>query len=318
MKQRIRDEVGADEVLFLDATRIATALLGDSIAANLFLLGVAYQRGLVPVSAAALEEAVAMNGVAVEFNRQAFLFGRRFANRPEQVLALVPEKRELPQLSTQELIEDRAARLVAYQDEAYAQRYRDTLAPLQAADPEPAGDDSLTATAARALYKLMAYKDEYEVARLYSSDEFLAGLNRQFEGDFGLRFNLAPPLLSRRDPSTGLPAKREFGAWMLTAFRLLAPLRRLRGTPLDLFGYTAERRRERQDIADYEALIARLLPEVGRADKGTLRELLGLPLQLRGFGHVKDRNRDQLGVRRTALLARISGEEQPVQIVEAA
>ncbi|MEE4108703.1 MAG: indolepyruvate ferredoxin oxidoreductase family protein, partial [Halieaceae bacterium] len=302
MKQRIRDEVGADDVLFLDATRIATALLGDSIAANLFLLGVAYQRGLVPVSAAALEEAVAMNGVAVEFNKQAFLFGRRFVNRREQVLALVPGKRELPQLDTQALIEDRAGRLAAYQDEAYAQRYRDTLGPLQAADPASGDGESLTATAARALYKLMAYKDEYEVARLYSSDEFLDGLAQQFEGDFSLRFNLAPPLLSRRDPSTGLPAKREFGGWMLTAFRLLAPLRRLRGTALDPFGYTAERRRERQDIADYEALLERLVPEVGRADHGTLRELLGLPLQLRGFGHVKDRNRDQLAVRRQALL----------------
>jgi indolepyruvate ferredoxin oxidoreductase len=318
MKQRIRDEVGADDVLFLDATRIATALLGDSIAANLFLLGVAYQRGLVPVSAAALEEAVAMNGVAVEFNKQAFLFGRRFVNRREQVLALVPGKRELPQLDTQALIEDRAGRLAAYQDEAYAQRYRDTLGPLQAADPASGDGDSLTATAARALYKLMAYKDEYEVARLYSSDEFLDGLAQQFEGDFSLRFNLAPPLLSRRDPSTGLPAKREFGGWMLTAFRLLAPLRRLRGTALDPFGYTAERRRERQDIADYEALLERLVPEVGRADHGTLRELLGLPLQLRGFGHVKDRNRDQLAVRRQALLGRISGDEQPVRIVEAA
>jgi len=318
MKQRIRDEVGADDVLFLDATRIATALLGDSIAANLFLLGVAYQRGFVPVSAAALEEAVAMNGVAVEFNKQAFLFGRRFANRRDQVLALVPDKRELPQLDTPALVEDRAARLVAYQDEAYAQRFRDTLAPLQAVDTALDDGDSLTATAARALYKLMAYKDEYEVARLYSSEEFLDGLARQFEGDYRLRFNLAPPLLSKRDPSTGLPVKREFGGWMLNAFRLLAPLRRLRGTALDLFGYTAERRRERQDIADYEALIARLVPEVGSADRDTLRELLGLPLQLRGFGHVKDRNRDQLEVRRRALLERLSGDVQPVQIVEAA
>ena len=259
-----------------------------------------------------------MNGVAVDFNKQAFLFGRRFANRSDQVLALVPAERKLPQLTTEELIEDRAARLAAYQDAAYAQRYRDTLAPLQAADHAADDGDSLTATAARALHKLMAYKDEYEVARLYSSDEFREGIARQFEGNISLRFNLAPPLLSRRDPSTGLPAKREFGGWMLTALRLLAPLRRLRGTPFDPFGYTAERRREREDIADYEALLRRLAPEVGRADESTLRELLGLPLQLRGFGHVKDRNREQLAVRREALLARISGGVQAVEIVEAA
>ena len=176
----------------------------------------------------------------------------------------------------------------------------------------------MTDVVARALYKLMAYKDEYEVARLYSRPEFLESLQAQFSGDYELRFNLAPPLWSDRDESTGLPRKREFGAWMLHAFRLLAPFKRLRGTPLDIFGYTAERRQERRDIADYEALIDELLPRIGEASPELVAELLALPLQLRGFGHVKDRNREQLQVRRDALLARLDGRAEPVQIVEAA
>ncbi len=321
MKDRVLSEVGDSDCHFLDSTRIATALLGDSIASNLFLLGYAWQRGLVPVSSTALEQAIELNGVAAEFNKKAFLYGRRYAHNPAQVLALLPEAKRLPLLSTDELIEDRAGRLVEYQDEAYADRYRRVATMVRDADPRADEAESLTASVARALYKLMAYKDEYEVARLYSSPNFLAAIEDQFEGDYSLRFNLAPPLWSKRDPETGVPRKQEFGAWMLTAFRLLAPLKRLRGTALDVFGYTAERRQERQDIADYEALLAEFLPrakDANEADTALLQELFTLPLQLRGFGHVKDRNRAQLAVRRDALKARLAGQAEPVQIVEAA
>lgn len=322
MKQRVLEEVGDTDCHFLDSSRIATTLLGDSIASNLFLLGYAWQRGLVPVSAAALERAIELNGVAVDFNKQAFLYGRRYANRPEQVLALLPESVAIAQLKTDALIEDRAARLVDYQDESYAQRYRDTLAQLRTVDPQYEAADSLTATAAKSLYKLMAYKDEYEVARLYSDPAFLAKVEAKFEGDYSLRFNLAPPLWSKRDPHSGELQKTEFGPWMLHAFRILAPFKRLRGTALDVFGYTAERRQERQDIADYELLLGSLCDaikaEKGDAHHAVIRELLSLPLQLRGFGHVKDRNRHQLAVRRQTLLTRLQGQEDVVQIVEAA
>jgi indolepyruvate ferredoxin oxidoreductase len=328
MKARVSDEVGAEDCFFLDASRIATALLGDSIAGNLFMLGVAWQRGLVPVSAAALERAIELNAVAVDFNKKAFLYGRRFANRPDQVLALIPERERLPLLSTDELIADRAERLTEYQDAAYAERFRRTVAAVKDADPHAVDSDSLTATAARALYKLMAYKDEYEVARLYSRPEFTASIKQRFEGDYHLRFNLAPPLWTKRDPHSGEPQKREFGSWMLSAFRLLAPFRRLRGTALDVFGYTSERQRERRDIAAYEQLLSELLPTLGQGfadrhgssdtDYDLLRELLALPLQLRGFGHVKDRNRDQLLVRQQSLLSRLQGRPEPVHIVEAA
>jgi indolepyruvate ferredoxin oxidoreductase len=226
------------------------------------------------------------------------------------------------QLTTAELIEDRAARLVDYQDAGYAQRYRDTMAAVQTADPRSKESDSLTATVAKSLYKLMAYKDEYEVARLYSAPEFLEKIAARFEGDYSLRFNLAPPLWSKRDPHSGELQKTEFGPWMLSAFRLLAPLRRLRGTALDVFGYTAERRQERQDISDYEQQLESLRKRMTTATTDTeyalMKELLALPLQLRGFGHVKDRNREQLALRRSTLMKRLEGQEDVVQIVEAA
>jgi indolepyruvate ferredoxin oxidoreductase len=319
MKARVLEEVGDSDCHFLDSSYIAGQLLGDTIASNLFLLGVAWQRGLVPVSAQALERAIELNAVAVDFNKRAFLLGRRYAHRPEQVLALLPERATVPTLTTAALIDDRAARLSEYQDDAYAQRFRERIASVRSADPQPEQDDSLTATVAQSLFKLMAYKDEYEVARLYSRPEFLQNLEANFDGDYELRLNLAPPLFSKRDPHTGEPQKREFGPWMLSAFRVLAPLRRFRGTALDVFGYTAERRRERQDIADYEALIDTLLPRFAHAsDFALMRELLALPRQLRGFGHVKDRNREQLAVRRSALLARLEGCDEPVWIVDAA
>ncbi|MFT7286322.1 MAG: indolepyruvate ferredoxin oxidoreductase [Halieaceae bacterium] len=320
MQQHVRDQVGTDACYFLNASAIATALLGDSIASNLFLLGVAWQRGLVPVSAQALERAIELNAVAVDFNKRAFLYGRRYVEQPAKVLSLLPAEAPAEVSSDlEELLQDRSDRLVAWQDEACAERYRDTVERVRRADPRAAEADSASVDVARALFKLMAYKDEYEVARLYSRPEFLEAIDKRFEGDYSLRFNMAPPLLSKRDPATGELQKREFGAWILGAFRVLASLRRLRGSAFDLFGYTAERRQERQDIADYLELIEELLPQVPEGDYALLKELLSLPLQLRGFGHVKDRNREQLAVRRSALLKRLFGSAvDVVQIVDAA
>ncbi|MBM69261.1 MAG: indolepyruvate ferredoxin oxidoreductase [Haliea sp.] len=322
MKAKVSDEVGEASAFFIDATRIATQLLGDSIAANLFLLGYAWQQGLVPVSAAALEEAIELNAVAVNFNKQAFLWGRRCADQPQQVLALVEElaPRAAPRLEqVDEIAADRAARLTAYQDAAYAERYLQQVNSVRAADPRAEEPGSLSAVVARALYKLMAYKDEYEVARLYSDGEFLHKVQQQFEGDFELRFNLAPPLFSKRDPSTGHLIKQEFGPWMLKAFGWLARLRRLRGTRLDIFGYTAERRQERADIDDYIALLAELCAGLNPDNYATAVALAALPSRLRGFGHVKDRNRENLAEQRAALLRQFRGDTaDPVTIVNAA
>ncbi len=323
MKAKISDEVGENATHFIDATRIATQLMGDSIAANLFLLGFAWQRGTVPVSAAALERAIELNGVAVEFNKRAFLWGRRCADQPEKVLALVEELSPAPQPrleSLDDIVADRVRRLTDYQDAAYAERYRQRIEAIRAADPRADAADSISVAAARNLFKLMAYKDEYEVARLYSDGSFLKKLQQQFEGDVELRFNLAPPLLSKRDPQTGHLVKREFGPWILRAFGLLAKLRGLRGGRLDIFGYTAERRQERRDIADYEALLDSVLAELGDDNYAAALELARLPQQLRGFGHVKDRNREKVAQRREVLLAQLRGETEPavVQFIDAA
>jgi indolepyruvate ferredoxin oxidoreductase len=321
MRQRVRDETGEGATFFLDSTRIATQLLGDSIASNLFLLGYAWQQGLVPVSAEALAQAIELNGVAVDFNKQAFLWGRRFAHQPERVTQLVdelspPAPGRLQSLD--DIVADREQRLTDYQNAAYAARYREQVDAVRAADPHAQEPGSLSVVVARNLFKLMAYKDEYEVARLYSNGDFLRDLEQRFTGDYELRFHLAPPLLSRRDPNTGHLIKRQFGPWMLRAFGVLARLRFLRGGRLDIFGYTQERRQERADIDEYRELLADMLPRLTEDNYDTVRELAALPAKLRGFGHVKDGNREQLVVVRQRLLARLRGEAEAVQFVNAA
>ena len=316
MQQAIREEVGAERCHFIDSTGIAVGLLGDSIAGNLFLLGFAWQRGLIPVSRRALQQAIEINGVAVELNKQAFLWGRRAAHNPEAVLELVESQLRKPrQLTLDELIADRTQRLTAYQNASYAAVYSDCLAQVRKLDANP--DSHLTRAVAQSLYKLMAYKDEYEVARLYSDGEFKRKLKAQFGGNYKLRFHLAPPLLAKRDPNSGHLVKRELPGWTRHAFTLLAKFRFLRGSAWDLFGHTGERRRERQDIADYRALLEELLAGLAPANYEIAVQLAELPLQLRGFGHVKDENRSKLELQRKPLLAAFRGES-PVKIVEQA
>jgi indolepyruvate ferredoxin oxidoreductase len=307
MQQTIREEVGEDDSHFIDATSIATELLGDSIASNLFLLGFAYQRGLVPVSWQALERAIELNGVAVDFNKQAFLWGRRAVQQPERVLQLVEKALEKPrELTLEELISERSDRLVDYQSAAYAEKYTQLVTRVREQDKDEA--KRLTRAVAKNLYKLMAYKDEYEVARLYSDGEFQRKLAEQFTGDYKLKFHLAPPLLSRKDPVTGRLIKREFPGWTMKLFGLLAQFKLLRGTALDVFGMTAERKQERQDIVDYQELLSELLGKLNDGNYSIAVELADLPRQLRGFGHVKDQNREKLALQREQLMDRFHGD----------
>jgi indolepyruvate ferredoxin oxidoreductase len=191
---------------------------------------------------------------------------------------------------------------------------------VRQADPRSEQPDSIALAVARNLFKLMAYKDEYEVARLYSGSNFKRNLQSQFEGDYELRFNLAPPLFSKRDAATGHLIKQEFGPWIMKAFAVLAKFRFLRGTALDLFGYTAERKQERADIDEYRAMLEDLLPGLTRDNYASALELAKLTEKLRGFGHVKDRNRDLLALRKTQLLGQFRGERpaHDVHIIEAA
>lgn len=310
LRRNIAAAVGQGGAEFIDATALATGLLGDSIATNLFMLGHAYQQGLVPVSAAAIQRAIELNAVAVDFNLAAFAWGRRAAIDRVAVEAravpqqAVPDSHHLSE-TLDEMVARRVAFLTDYQNAAYAERYAARIRRLRDVEAARTGGTAVTEAAARALFKVMAYKDEYEVARLYSETDFRQRVAEQFEGPFELRFHLAPPLLADRDPATGHLKKRVYGPWMLTAFGLLAKLRGLRGTPFDIFGRTEERRAERRLIGEYEAVLDEIAQRLSPRNQATAIELAGLPLEIRGFGHVKESNLHRAKAKEAGLLARL-------------
>ncbi|WP_339082155.1 indolepyruvate ferredoxin oxidoreductase family protein [Pseudomonas sp. TMP9] len=319
MREALLEAVGASKTHFVDASRLATRLLGDSIATNMFMLGFAYQKGLVPVSAEAINKAIELNAVAVQLNQQAFLWGRRAAHDATAVERLAkPEVIEAPRCQTlDEIIADRVVRLTAYQNAAYAERYREQVARVQHVDKS--ADQALSKAVARYYFKLLAYKDEYEVARLYSDGSFIRQLEAQFSGDYRLEFHLAPSWLSTPDASTGEPRKRQFGAWMLTAFGVLAKFKFLRGTPLDVFGYSAERKMELELIDDYEQSLDYLLKEINADNYRTAVALAELPEQIRGYGHVKERSLAKVREQSSQLKARmLVSEIQAIQLFEPA
>ncbi|HLS83039.1 MAG TPA: indolepyruvate ferredoxin oxidoreductase family protein, partial [Arenimonas sp.] len=315
--EAVRTALGGQAPIQVPATEIASALLGDAIATNLFMLGVAWQRGLVPVSFEALIRAVELNGAAVEMNKQAFAWGRLAAVDPQAVLEAAglagqpaaagpadPQDDERISESLDEMIERRAAFLTDYQDKAYAGRYLALVDTVRQAEARKLpGSTTLTEAVARYYFKLMAYKDEYEVARLYTSGEFRKRIEQQFSGDYRIHFNLAPPLLARRD-AEGRLVKKEYGPWVFTVFKLLAKMKGLRGTAFDLFGRTAERRMERQLIADYAQVVEELLAglEAGNADLAA--EIASVPEHIRGYGHVKEAHLAKAKAREAELLAR--------------
>lgn len=355
----VRTALGGQEPLLLDATQLATALLGDAIASNLFVLGYAWQHGLVPLSHAALMRAIELNGAAVAMNQQAFAWGRLAAvdlpavqraaglapalDTAAHAHAATPPSRgpgswedhdmsgqsapralaqtdadtlhadgdapvhplddeQLAQ-SLDEAIARRVHFLTDYQDAAYAQQYRALVERVRTHEAQRApGSTALSAAVARYAFKLMAYKDEYEVARLYTRGDFQRRVQQQFEGDYQLRFHLAPPLFAKKD-ANGQPIKREYGPWMFSAFKLLARLKFLRGGKLDVFGYTAERRGERQLIADYLATVNTLLQRLDNDNVGLAAQLASIPEHIRGYGHVKDAHLHEAKAREAALLA---------------
>jgi indolepyruvate ferredoxin oxidoreductase len=309
IERAIAEAAGDGRSHFVDATRMASALLGNAIGANIFLLGYAWQLGTVPLSAEAIEQAIALNGEAVAMNQAAFRWGRAAAADPARVEALLrpqmeenADDRRLSQ-SFDEMVARRVEFLTGYQNADYAARYRNWVERAKTAEAAQApGKCGFAEAVARYLFKLMAYKDEYEVARLYADASFMRQLHSEFDGDMRLEFHLAPPLFAPRDRVTGLPRKLSFGGWMLPVFRALAKLRFLRGTFFDFFGYTQERKTERKLIEDYEALLAEILPRLTPENHHLATGLAAIPEKIRGFGHVKARHLAAAKAEEAALL----------------
>ena len=280
---------------FVPAAEMATTLMGDSIATNMFMLGYAYQKGWVPLSATAIERAIELNGVAVEFNCKSFVWGRRAVVDLEKVRRAATPADVIPiaqrfSRTLDELIERRVKLLTSYQDAAYAARYSAVIDRVRKAETEKTGSEDLSKAVARYFAKLMAYKDEYEVARLYTDGEFTKKIAAMFEGDYKLVFHLAPPMLAKSDPQTGEPKKMQFGPWMMAGFKVLAKLKGLRGTALDIFGHTEERRMERELVKEYERTVDELLSGLTRGNHSLAVEIASLPELIRGYGHIKSEN----------------------------
>ena len=291
---------------FIAADTVAVALMGDAIASNILLMGYAWQKGLIPLQRQSLESAIELNGIAVDFNKRAFGLGRLLATRPDTVLAMVEAARgpavDPPATTLDEVIARRVADLTAYQNAAYAARFTDLVARARSAGGDVFGD-----AVARSYYKVLAYKDEYEVARLYSDGRFRAAFDAQFAGGTP-RVMLAPPLLSRLDPATGRPKKISFGPWVFGLFGVLAKLKGLRGSALDVFGYSHERRLERADITAFEADVERLLAGVSDANVDLAIAIARLPIDVRGFGPVKEAARATVADRASTLWAQWPGD----------
>jgi len=320
LKRAIVADAGREKSHFIDASRAATALFGNSVGANIFLVGYAYQLGALPLAAAAIEQAIELNGEAVEMNKAAFHWGRRAAADPAAVEALIKPKpeaasdaRRLSQ-SFDEVVARRVAYLTAYQDAAYAARYRRLVEQAAAVETAKApGKSGLADAVACYLFKLMAYKDEYEVARLYSDGSFRKQVASEVGGEqLRLHVHLAPPLLARRNKATGEPRKMTFGPWIFPLFALLAKLKFLRGTAFDPFGYSLERRTERALVRDYEVLLEEVLAKLNGENHAVAVGLAAIPEKIRGFGHVKMRHLKAAKADEAALLEQFRAGPAPL------
>ncbi|MEO0997026.1 MAG: indolepyruvate ferredoxin oxidoreductase family protein [Pseudomonadota bacterium] len=312
LEAAISDACGERQAHFFDSTRVAEQLTGNTIGANIMLVGFAAQQGFLPVSLNSIEQAIADNGVAVDYNIRAFRLGRLMAHDPDRVRALASSAGDMAASlvlsgDVDEVIRRRTAELEKYQNAAYARRYSERLESVREAVAAVDDDAAeLLNAIARNYFKLLAYKDEYEVARLYTDGEFVKSIKRQFAGDYRLRFHLAPDFLARRDAVTGKVKKVEFGAWILPAMRVLAKLKFLRGTRFDVFGKSAERRAERQWISRYEAVLDTLPADLDADNYGRYLRLLRVPDDIRGYGYIKQASMAEADETWTALFAELS------------
>ena len=284
--------------------------MGDAIYTNPFMLGFAWQKGWIPLAHETLLRAMELNAVAVDANKKAFEWGRCAAHDVEAVRRIAfPDAAnnvvELKRFATslEDIVARRVEFLTEYQNAGYARRYADLVERVRRVESDRLQSTQVAEAVARSYFKVLAYKDEYEVARLHADPAFTARIASQFEGDYKLNFHLAPPLLARPDPATGQIRKMQFGPWMMPVFRILAKLKGLRGTPLDIFGYTAERRSERAQIAEYEALVDEVLTRLSADNHAVAVELARLPQEIRGFGHIRAASLAAAKTRWTSLLS---------------
>ncbi|WP_169569818.1 indolepyruvate ferredoxin oxidoreductase family protein [Sneathiella limimaris] len=289
----IEDAVGKDACHLVEASEIATTLMGDAIATNLFMLGYAFQKGFVPLTREALERAIELNGVAIDANKLAFAWGRLMAHDPDKVLAEVDKLKGpvdilQPTEDLETMISRRAEFLTDYQNSAYADAYTKVIDTVRLTK-----DEDLTKAAVKSLFKLMAYKDEYEVARLHAETGFKDRIGRMMSGDYTVKYHLAPPLFAKKDPETGHLKKAEYGPWVGKAFAKLAKLKFLRGTAFDPFGYTEERKAERKLITHFKGTLAYVTEHLNDQNRAVALELLELPMKVRGYGHVKEKALEQ-------------------------
>ncbi len=300
----------------LNASKLATSLTGDSIATNFLMVGFALQKGLLPVSRGAIEEAIRLNGSNVSGNLRTLGLGRLAAERPEVFEAPEPDAEAIARLDTvQGVLDSRSELLTAYQDVSYAAEYRafveETAKVVDATGaPDTAG---YVRAVALTLARLMAYKDEYEVARLHSDPRFKESLKAQFEDGFKLAFHLSPPILARTDPKTGRPQKMRFGQWIQKVFLVLGKMKGLRGTAFDPFGYTGERREERALIQEYKDLIRQISPKVRAHNMGQAVALAEAAAQIRGYGPVKQESIARYLVDLPILLAAFAQQAEPAE-----
>ncbi len=283
----IADVIGHGNLKTIDANSLAERLMGDSIYANVMMVGAAWQNGLIPLSLEALLRAIELNGVKIDDNKRAFAWGRIAAQDPAAIAELLDGQGAQGDESLEDMIARRADFLVDYQNADLARKYTTAMERVRVAEEKAGGGDELSRTVAHAYFRLLAYKDEYEVARLHARKEFIEQIRRDYGADARVRFHLAPPLLGGKTDARGRPRKREFGGWMLPVFRVLAKFKGLRGGPFDIFGYNAERRWERSLVREFEAWLDDAMPKLDESNLPATVDDASRYLEIRGFGPVK-------------------------------
>jgi len=289
MRENLINLIGNENVTFMPSNNITAKILGDTILSNMYLVGYAYQSGLIPINAKSIENAIMLNGARTEENINAFRLGRHSLSLKKDILDTISEKDKI--LSNfKEKYDDRYNYLIKYQNEKYAKQFRDLVEFAKTSDEKIGNGNKFSTAVLNNYFKLMAYKDEYEVARLYSSDEFINKIKKNFDGNYKINFYLAPPIFYKKDKVTGNPLKIKFGQWLLIIFKILNQLKFLRGTLFDPFGYFSERKNERKLVKDYKNIILEIGKKLTLSNYNIAVDIASFPDQIRGFGHVKEKN----------------------------